>query len=406
MFAAKPAPLDGATQHSARLGGNVVHFARLLRHAGLTLGTDRTALALQALQVAGLASRAELHAVLAACLLDRHEHRELFDQAFDLFWRAPGGPTLQPDSNSTTGDPSPISQRLAQALQQSQGAGLAPRDSEAPTGAAWHDAQSLRKADFDSMSAEEWQQAQQLLLQMPLWFEPLPTRRSQRAPKAGRADWRATLAAMGRQGGEWAALRWRQPRTRPAPLLLLADISGSMSRYTRMLLHFAHTLGRARAQAMRPVESFVFGTRLTRTTRLLKNRDPDVAIGQVVQAVQDWQGGTRIGSSLHEFNQRWARRVLSSQSTVLLVSDGLEHGNTQQLAQLAFEMQRLHKSCRRLVWLNPLLRFTQFEPRAAGIRAMLPHTDHFVPAHNLDSLADLALLLSTPAAHAHKKARR
>ncbi len=374
-----------------------MHFARLLRHAGLALGTDRTALALQALQVAGLASRAELHDVLAVCLLDRAEHRELFDQAFDLFWRAPGWPATLPVD---AGDPSidkPISQRLAQALRQNQSPGWAPRDSEAPAGAGWNDTAALRQADFDSMSAEEWQQAQQLLAQMPLWFERLPTRRSQRAPTAGRADWRATLATMGRQGGEWATLRWRQPRTKPSPLLLLADISGSMSRYTRMLLHLAHTLGRADTR----VESFVFGTRLTRTTRLLKNRDPDIAIGQVVRAVQDWQGGTRIGSSLHHFNQHWARRVLSSQSTVLLVSDGLEHGNPQQLAQLAFEMQRLHKSCRRLIWLNPLLRFKQFEPRAAGIRRMLPHTDHFVPAHNLNSLADLATLLSTPT-----KARR
>ena len=168
--------------------------------------------------------------------------------------------------------------------------------------------------------------------------------------------------------------------------MLLADISGSMSRYSRMLLHFAHALGHAEA----PVESFVFGTRLTRTTRLLKSRDPDIAIGQVVRAVADWSGGTRITTSLHEFNQRWARRVLSGRSTVLLITDGLEHGDTRQLA---FEMARLHKSCRRLVWLNPLLRFDMFEPKAAGIKAMLPHVDRFLPAHNLHSLAELVAVL-------------
>jgi uncharacterized protein with von Willebrand factor type A (vWA) domain len=183
-------------------------------------------------------------------------------------------------------------------------------------------------------------------------------------------------------------VRWRRPRTQPAPLVVLADISGSMSRYSRMLLHFAHTLGHAEAH----VESFVFGTRLTRTTRLLKSRDPDLAVAQVVRAVEDWSGGTRITTSLHEFNQRWARRVVSSQATVLLISDGLEHGDTRQLG---FEMERLHKSCRRLIWLNPLLRFDRFEPRAGGIKAMLPHVDRFLPAHNLQSLAELVRVLRT-----------
>jgi uncharacterized protein with von Willebrand factor type A (vWA) domain len=171
--------------------------------------------------------------------------------------------------------------------------------------------------------------------------------------------------------------------------VLLADISGSMSRYSRMLLHFGHALGHADAR----VESFVFGTRLTRITRWLRSRDPDLAVGQVVRAVQDWSGGTRITACLHEFNQRWARRVLSGQATVLLVTDGLEHGDT---AALAFEMERLHKSCRRLIWLNPLLRYDGFEPRAAGIRAMLPHVDRFLPVHNLASLAQLAQALAAP----------
>jgi hypothetical protein len=222
---------------------------------------------------------------------------------------------------------------------------------------------------------------------MALLFEPITTRRSERAPRPGRPDGHATLQALARHGGELWQMRWRRPRTRPAPLVVLADISGSMSRYSRMLLHFAHLLGHSDAR----VESFVFGTRLTRTTRLLKSRDPDLAVGQVVRAVQDWSGGTRITTSLHEFNQRWARRVLSGRATVLLISDGLEHGDTQALA---FEMERLHKSCRRLVWLNPLLRFDAFQPRAAGIKAMLPHVDQFLPAHNLHSLRELAQVLA------------
>jgi uncharacterized protein with von Willebrand factor type A (vWA) domain len=194
---------------------------------------------------------------------------------------------------------------------------------------------------------------------------------------------------MARHGGDAAQIRWRSPRKQPAPLVVLDDISGSMSRYSRMLLHFAHALGHAEAR----VESFVFGTRLTRTTRLLKSRDPDVAVAQVVKAVQDWSGGTRITASLHEFNQRWARRCLSSRTTVLLISDGLEHGDTRALSH---EAERLAKSCRRVLWLNPLLRFDRFEPKAAGIRAMLPHVDRFLPVHNLDSLEQLVRVLGQP----------
>jgi hypothetical protein len=338
--------------------------------------------------------------VLSACLIDRIEHRELFDQAFVLFWRDPDltgrmramllprvllKDAARPDV--------PENRRLGDALfpHQPNRPDQQPEQEQIEINAelTWNDRELLRQTDFDTMTADEWRQAQRLLNQLRLVMPPLPTRRMARAHQPGTADWRATLAAMARQGGEMPALRWRAPREQPAPLVVLADISGSMSRYSRMLLHFAHVLGQAGTQ----VESFVFGTRLTRTTRLLRSRDPDLAVGQVVRAVQDWSGGTRITATLHEFNQRWARRVLSSRCTVLLISDGLEHGDTQALS---FEMSRLHKSCRRLVWLNPLLRFDKFEPKAAGIKAMLPHVDRFLPAHNLQSLADLVGVLTQP----------
>jgi uncharacterized protein len=387
-----------ARQTPGRLAENVMHFARVLRTAGMPVGTDRVKLSLQALQIAGLESKRDLHAALSACMLDRIEHRDLFNQAFELFWRDPDlmgrmRAMLLPKVQLNPGavpEP-PENRRLGEALFPRQPdqpqPNEAPEETEINAELTWNDAELLRSADFETMTAEEWRQARKLLQQMPLLFEPLTTRRSERASRPGRADWRATLAAMARQGGELTTLHWRAPRTRPAPLVLLADISGSMSRYSRMLLHFAHALGHAEAR----VESFVFGTRLTRTTRLLKSRDPDVAVGQVVATVQDWSGGTRITHSLHEFNQRWSRRVLPGNATLLLISDGLEHGDT---TQLGFEMERLAKSCRRLIWLNPLLRFTGFEPRAAGIKAMLPHCTHFLPAHNLQSLAELATLLS------------
>jgi uncharacterized protein len=255
----------------------------------------------------------------------------------------------------------------------------------------WSDRELLRKADFDTMSADEWRAAQRALQQMEPFFERLATRRTRPASHPGRADWRATLRAMARSGDAGiATMRWREPRSKPAPLVVLADISGSMSRYSRMLLHFAHAMTRSNVK----VESFVFGTRLTPITRLLAQRDPDVAVAKVVKGVADWSGGTRITACLHDFNRLWSRRVLTGgRATVLLISDGLEHGDT---AALAFEMERLHKSCRRLVWLNPLLRYDRFEPKAAGIRAMLPHVDEFLAAHNLESLEQLARVLAQP----------
>jgi len=398
-----PAPGSQGPQEPHRphghLADNVMLFARVLRSAGLPVGSDRVQLALQALQLAGLESKRDFHAVLRACLLDRIEHGELFDQAFALFWRDPdalvglhslglaatvvkvrGGATRSPEAQRADDTRFP---------HEAEGPATVPREGGPDLDAlpSWTDHELLRGADFDAMTADEWREAQRLLAQMRLIFEPLPTRRARPAVRPGRPDWRATLAAMARRGGQWGDMRWRAPRERPAPLVVLADISGSMSRYSRMLLHFAHALGHAEAR----VESFVFGTRLTRTTRLLRRRDPDIAVAQVVHEVQDWSGGTRIATSLREFNQRWARRVLSSRATLLLISDGLEHGDTRALAA---EMERLHKSCRRLIWLNPLLRFDRFEPRAGSIRAMLPHVDRFLPAHNLHSLSALVQVLA------------
>ena len=375
-----------------------MHFGRVLRAAGMPVGSDRVHAALQALQVAGLASRTDFHAVLSACLLDRIEHKPLFDQAFELFWRDPDiegrmralmlpKVTLQEGATPAQRE----NRRLADALfPMPQGkAPDAPPPDEVEIDAAltWNEREVLRKADFETMTADEWRAAQKLLAKMQIAFAPIRTRRSQRALLPGRPDWRASLQAMARQGGELWSMRWRRPRQRPPPLVLLADISGSMSQYSRMLLHFAHLLGHVDAR----VESFVFGTRLTRTTRLLRSKDPDLAVSQVVRAVEDWSGGTRITQCLHEFNQRWARRVLTGNATVLLISDGLEHGDTKALA---FEMERLHKSCKQLIWLNPLLRFDGFQPLAGGIRAMLAHVDHLLPTHNLQSLEQLVALLS------------
>ena len=386
------------------LAENVVHFARVLRTAGMPLGTDRVVLAQQALQVAGLERREDFHAVLRACLLDRIEHAELFDQAFALFWKDPDLlgrmralllPKVQLQPGALPGPKE--NRRLGDALfphqpQVPQPEPLPREEIECDAALTVSQRELLRKADFDTMTADEWRSARRLLDRLRPVFEQLPTRRHRRAAHPGRLDWRATLREGARRGGDLGRLQWRAVRTRAAPLVVLADISGSMSRYSRMLLHFAHTLGQADAK----VESFVFGTRLTRITRLLARRDPDIAIAEVVRRVQDWSGGTRITESLQAFNRQWARRALPSHGTVLLVSDGLEQGDPATLRALDAEMARLSRSCRRLIWLNPLLRFSGYEPRTAGVRAMLPHVDRFLPAHNLESLEDLVAVLGRP----------
>lgn len=379
------------------LAENVLHFARVLRGAGLPVGTDRVQLALTALRHAGLESRRDFHTTLAACFIDRAEHRELFNQAFYIFWKDPDlegrmRALLLPKvkTHEKAADAPPENRRLAGAL--------FPNMPEAPpqqpprekvdvqATLSFSEREVLRAKDFDTMTAEEWAQAKRLLQRLNPFFERLRTRRRQPAAH-GRPDWRASLAAMARQGGELWQLRQTAPRERAAPLVVLADISGSMSNYSRMLLHFVHALSHADLR----VHSFVFGTRLTPITRALRQRDPDIAVAAVARSVVDWSGGTRLSASLHAFNQHWARRVLGQRATVLLISDGLEHGD---VAALGFETERLAKSCRQLVWLNPLLRYDGFEAKAAGIQAMLPHVHRFLPAHNLASLEQLAQVLA------------
>ena len=375
-----------------------MHFARVLRAAGVAVGTDRIRLALDALPVAGLESRDNLHAALTACLIDRREHQLLFDQAFHLFWRDPDlrgrmMAMLLPRVQGRETGPRPAqNRRLADALfpKPSQPVQRDSERIEIEAALTFSDRERLFKADFDTMTSDEWNAAKRVIATLPLVVERVPVRRMQRSSR-GRVDWRRTMQASARSGG--LRLARRETRTQPTPLVVIADISGSMSRYSRMLLHFAHALVDRSGGEARRIEAFVFGTRLTPITRALRARDPDFALASVVKAVDDWSGGTRITACLTAFNTQWSRRVLAQNATVLLITDGLEHGNTDRLS---FEMERLAKSCRTLVWLNPLLRYREFEPRAAGVRAMLPHVDRFVPAHNLESIAALGAALAAP----------
>ena len=395
-----------ARAESGHLAESVVRFAQLLRRAGLPVGVDKTLAAVEAAAWVGPERRADLHAALAATLTDRPEQRMLFDEAFRLFWRAAppaaalsqlpriGGPLARRAA------PVRMPNRLAEAL--GAGRARAPEPTEPillDAALTRSEREVLRQRDFETMTAEEAAAVRRLLRNLEL---PLPPRRSRRfrPHPAGRSlDLRATLRLGLKHGGEWLVCRRRARRETPRELVVLCDISGSMARYARMLLHFLHGLGSVR----RGLHVFVFGTRLTIITRALRARDVDQALAAVSRAVPDWSGGTRIGACLREFNRRWSRRVLARGAVVMLISDGLDAGPT---GDLEAQIERLRASCAALLWLNPLLRFSGFEPRAAGVRAMLPYVDYFLPAHNLASLEDLARVLRTlPAAGRHRNRR-
>ncbi len=378
-----------------RLAENVMHFARLLRAAGLRIGPDRVVDCVNALQIAGPNNREDWYWTMSAVLLSRQEQRPIFDQAFRIFWRDPKlaekmMQLMLPQAHGRAPKPEEQqSQRLTDAL-------FARKKEESPSDVLELEArltfssrEVLQRMDFDTMSAAELAQAKKLLAEMRL---PLPVVRTRRfrAHRAGsRIDLRASLRESLREGGDIIPLVRAAPRELHPPLVVLCDISGSMNPYARMFLHFLHAITNDRDR----VSVFVFGTRLTNITRQLRHRDVDVAMAKVAEAIKDWSGGTRIGASLREFNFRWARRVLGQNACVLLVSDGLDREAGEGLAG---EMERLAKSCRYLVWLNPLLRYAKFEARPAGVRAMLPHVDLFLPVHNLRSLIDLARTLSGP----------
>lgn len=379
------------------LAPNVVHFVRVLRGAGLRLGTDRALLAVEALNYAGLTSRREFRAVLEACLVDRPENLALFDEAFAAFWRDPdlAGQLLRlrlPQVEPRAGlAPRSANARLAEAL--SGGAspeGSATRQPEPErqtlgAGLSWSDREQLRRRDFEAMTAAEWHAARRLIAALGHQLPELRTRRRRSAARGAIAMSRA-MRDMARHGGELTRMPRCLPRSRPGPLVLLIDISGSMSRYSRMLLQFAQQLAGGEGAAGLRVQVFVFGTRLTCVTRSLAGRDPDVALTAVSRAVEDWAGGTRIAQSLGEYNRHWLQRTGGSRATVLLATDGLDLASFETLAA---EMHHLRLGCRRLLWLNPLLRYEHFEPRARGIRAMLPHVDRLLPMHNVESLEGL-----------------
>jgi uncharacterized protein with von Willebrand factor type A (vWA) domain len=388
-----------AAAPAGRLAENVMHFARLLRAAGLRIGPDRVLDCVKALDLACASQfpprRDDWYWTMSASLLSRQEQRPIFDQAFSIFWRDPKlaekmMQMLLPQAYGRAATPErEQSQRLTDALMKQQQEAREreekPVDIEARLTFSSHEI--LQHMDFDTMSSAELAEAKKMLAELRLPLPVLRTRRMQKAANGKAADLRATLRESLRDGGDVIRLVRAAPRELHPPLVVLCDISGSMNPYSRMFLHFLHAITNDRDR----VTVFVFGTRLTNITRQLRHRDVDVAMAKVADAIQDWSGGTRIGASLREFNFNWGRRVLGQNACVLLVSDGLDREAGEGLGE---EMERLKKSCRSLIWLNPLLRYEKFEARPAGVRAMLPHVDLFLPVHNLKTLVDLARTLN------------
>jgi uncharacterized protein with von Willebrand factor type A (vWA) domain len=383
-----------------RLAENVMHFARLLRAAGLRIGPDRVLDCVKALEIAGAHQfplrREDWYWTMSAVLLSRNEQRPIFDQAFRIFWRDPKlaermMQLMLPQAYGRAPKPEEQqSQRLTDALfSQRKEEKESQERLELEARLTFSSREVLQRMDFDTMSAAELAEAKKMIAQLRLPLPMVRTRRWQRARAGTRIDLRKTLRESLRDGGDIIPLVRAARRELHPPLVVLCDISGSMNPYSRMFLHFLHAITNDRDR----VSVFVFGTRLTNITRQLRHRDVDVAMAKVAEAIKDWSGGTRIGGSLREFNWRWGRRVLGQNACVMLVSDGLDREAGEGLAE---EMERLAKSCRYLVWLNPLLRYDKFEARPAGVRAMLPHVDLFLPVHNLKSLVDLARTLSGP----------
>lgn len=377
-----------------RLAENILYFARALRAAGIPVGPGAVLDALEALSVARVGTRDDFYWTLHAVFVKRHEHTILFDQAFRIFFRKRGYiekmiasmlPEIMPGAPKA---PPPGAQRIQEALF----SGLNEREQnksevEIDARLTVSDREILQKKDFAQMSAAEIAAAREAIARLTLPLNLVRTRRLVPNRRGHLIDIRRTLRASMKAGGAVIDLKYLGPRVKEPPIVALLDISGSMSEYTRLFLHFLHAVTDARKR----VTTFLFGTRLTNVTRAIRQRDTDEALAACSANVADWSGGTRIASSLHAFNKQWARRVLTQGAVVLLITDGLERDADEMLD---FEMDRLHRSCRRLIWLNPLLRFVGFEARAKGVQTMLPHVDELRPIHNLESMAELVRALS------------
>lgn len=367
---------------------NLVLFGRVLRELGLDVNPGRMIDLVQALSHVDVGVRSDFYHAARSLLVHRRDDIALFDEAFDMFWQKPLGewklvelkgrrirrerpkplvvpPNVRPEALA---EPLPDDAETRNVIELTQ---------------TYSEREALRKRDFADLSDDELEEVRQLISEL-VWKLGERVSRRHRRGRGARLDLRRTLRQSLRHGGEVLTFARRAPRKKPRPLVVIADISGSMERYTRLLLHFIYSLTQGLRQR---VEAFAFGTRLTRLSRHMRQRDIARALSGVSHAVTDWSGGTRIGESLRTFNYDWARRVLGGGAVVLLISDGWDRGDPELLSN---EVDRLRRSCHRLIWLNPLLGSPEYEPLTRGMVAALPYVNDFLPVHNLESLEGLA----------------
>ena len=378
---------------------HVIAFGRALRRLGFRIGPSHITTALEAVQAVGVTRKDDVKAALKSCFVQRKEERELFDQAFHLFWKAPSQvPDVMKWLLQTTHIPNSVESkgynRVQEALTEKPPSER-PEPEEQPEAhieidqiVTYSASERLRKKDFDAFSNEEIAAAKRYMQKLTWPVPPYPVRRFSQSSKGQRLNLRQTTRRALQNHGEFIELRKKGPLYRMRPLVLLCDISGSMERYARMLLHFMYAV----VQHQQRVESFVFGTRLTRITHHLQKKDIDDALDTVSKHVFDWSGGTKIGESIKAFNYTWLRRVLKSTSIVMIISDGWDRGDTGILHR---EIGRLSRSCHRLIWLNPLMGFEGYEPLTQGMQAALPFVDDLLPVHNLHSLEQLGDVIAT-----------
>lgn len=388
-----------------KLLGNITHFARALRKAGLPIGPASVINAARAVQAAGFSEKTDFYWTLHACFVTKRDQSWVFSQVFRLYWRDPRYlehmmafmvPAVRGVQEERLAKPA--EKRAAEALLD----GVEPPDDnpeqdgqdtaiEIDASRTMSATERLRQLDFEQMSTAEMAAAKRMIARLKLPVKPLQSRRTRADLSGAKPDWPRTMRAAMRHGGDVAQFARQKNRTRYPNLVALCDISGSMSQYSRAVLHFLHAVSNEKGAGWARVHAFTFGTQLTNITRHMGARDVDAALKSAGAQAQDWEGGTRIGDCLTAFNRDWSRRVMGQGAIVLLISDGLDRGDPDRLGAA---MERLHLSAKRVIWLNPLMRFDEFAPKARGIAAMMPHVDSFRAGHNIASLEGIAAALN------------
>jgi len=388
------------TGSGEKLSDNVLYFARVLRSAGIPIGSGRILEAIKAINKIGLADKSIFYWALHSVFVHKNEHREIFDQTFKIFWKNPRllEKMMQlalPKLNTGTPETSDadINRRVQEAfnkdnISEDNYVDASTEDElEFDAVMTYSESELLQGMDFEQMSYDEINKAKKVIAQMNLAIPQVKSRRFKSSSFRRKIDLRQSLKGANKFCGEYIPLRYKSRKDKNPPIIAICDVSGSMSRYSRMLLHFMHVLTTLRND----VHTFLFGTRLTNVTRFLRFKDVDEALAATSSAVEDWSGGTRIGDCLKEFNFNWSRRVLGPGAIVLFITDGLDRGGGIGLSK---QIKMIQKSSKRLIWLNPLLRYEEFAPKPTGVKAILPYVDEFRPIHSLESMDQLVDALS------------